>query len=164
MNPLMAVLVRGWRGREADVLAPPCPAVPRILAHPRTRHARTGVAAIRAPVRLDRSRRTWSNRSTFFEEGLMAAGPRERLAALISDVEKAAKQLRADVRKRAQAAPKNLETAAARLRKGAADVAGQVEKYVHDLRVNLEGQRTAPRRKAKTTRTRRARSKTTRSA
>jgi hypothetical protein len=97
------------------------------------------------------------------EEGVMAAGPRERLTALISDVEKAAKQLRADIRKRAQAAPKNMETAAKRLRKGAADVAGQVEKYVHDLRVNLEGRPAAPRRKAKTAGTRRGR-KTARSA
>jgi hypothetical protein len=62
---------------------------------------------------------------------------------LIRDAEKALKQLRADIRKRAQAAPKNLEAAAARLRKGAADIAGQVKKYVHDLRVNLEGKKPA---------------------
>jgi hypothetical protein len=79
----------------------------------------------------------------------MAAGPRERLGSLIKDVEKAAKQLRADIRKRAQAAPKNMETAANRLRKGAADVAGQVEKYVHDLRVGLEGAKPQARQAAK---------------
>jgi len=91
----------------------------------------------------------------------MAAGPRERLAALIRDVEKAARQLRGDIQKRAQAAPKSMEAAAMRLRKGAADIAGQVEKYIHDLRVGLEGKptrraaRRAPARKA--TRRRRAR-------
>lgn len=78
----------------------------------------------------------------------MAAGPRERLGALIRDVEKAARQLRTDISKRAQAAPKSMEEAASRLRKGAADIAGQVEKYIHDLRVGLEGKKAAPRRKA----------------
>ncbi|MGH7786660.1 MAG: hypothetical protein ACRERC_07320 [Candidatus Binatia bacterium] len=87
----------------------------------------------------------------------MAAGPRERLASLIKDVEKAAKQLRADIRKRAQAAPKSMEKAADALRKGAADIAGQVEKYVHDLRMNLEGKKPAkPRKAAARTKTRRA--------
>lgn len=79
----------------------------------------------------------------------MAAGPRERLASLIRDVEKAARQLRADIRKRAQAAPKSMEAAAMRLRKGAADIAGQVERYVHDLRVGLEGRKPAAKRTAK---------------
>lgn len=79
----------------------------------------------------------------------MAAGPRERLATLIRDVEKAARQLRNDIRKRAQAAPKNMEAAASALRKGAAEIAGQVEKYLHDLRVGLEGRKAAPRRAAK---------------
>jgi len=69
----------------------------------------------------------------------MAATPRERLAALIRDVEKAARQLRADVQKRAQAAPKSMEAASARLRKGAADIAGQVERYMRDVRVGLQG-------------------------
>ncbi len=79
----------------------------------------------------------------------MAAGPRERLASLIRDVEKAARQLRADIRKRAQAAPKSMEAAAMRLRKGAADIAGQVERYLHDLRVGLEGRKPAPKRRVK---------------
>jgi hypothetical protein len=96
----------------------------------------------------------------------MATGPRERLAAMISDVEKAARQLRADIRKRAQAAPKSMEEAAKRLRKGAADVTGQVERYLHDLRVNLEGRsktvrRTAA-RKTKSGTARRARTRTKR--
>jgi hypothetical protein len=79
----------------------------------------------------------------------MAAGPRERLGSLIKDVEKAARQLRNDIRKRAAAAPKSMEAAATRLRKGAADIAGQVEKYVHDLRVGLEGKKPAAKRPAK---------------
>ena len=93
----------------------------------------------------------------------MAAAPRDRLAALIRDAEKALKQLRTDIRKRAQAAPKSLEEAASRLRKGAADIAGQVEKYVHDLRLNLEGRKPAAakrrpaRRKTARKRTARAR-------
>src|SRR5262245_36584026 len=77
----------------------------------------------------------------------MAAGPRERLAALIRDVERAARQLRADIQQRAaQAAPRSMEVAAMRLRRGAADIAGQVERYIHDLRVGLEGRKAAPRR------------------
>lgn len=75
----------------------------------------------------------------------MAAGPRERLAALIRDAEKTLRQIRTDIRKRAAAAPKNLEAATMRLRKGAAEIAGQVEKYVHDLRVGLEGKPAARR-------------------
>lgn len=97
----------------------------------------------------------------------MAAGPRERLSTLIGDVERAAKQLRTDIRKRAQAAPRNMEAAAKRLRKGAADVAGQVERYVHELRMNLEGHARSARPKTKTTRratTRRTTAKRTRSA
>lgn len=77
----------------------------------------------------------------------MAAGPRERIASLIKDVEKSARQLRSDIRKRAQSAPKNLQALGDRLRKGGADIAKQVEKYVHDLRVSLEG---APAPKKKT--------------
>lgn len=79
---------------------------------------------------------------------MAAAGPRERITALIRDVEKAARQLRTDIGKRAQAAPKNMEAAAAALRKGAADIAGQVEKYIHGLRVGLEGRKPAARRAA----------------
>lgn len=69
----------------------------------------------------------------------MAKGPQDRIATLIRDVEKAAKQLRADIRKRAQAAPKNLERLADRIRKSGVDIAKQVERYVHELRVSLEG-------------------------
>jgi len=69
----------------------------------------------------------------------MAAGPQDRIARLIRDVEKAAKQLRREFRKRAKAAPKNLQAVADRLRKGGLDVFAQVEKYVHELRVSLAG-------------------------
>ena len=100
------------------------------------------------------------------EEERMATGPRERLAAMISDVEKTARQLRADIRKRAQAAPKSMEEAARRLRKGAADVTGQVERYLHDLRINLEGRsrssHRASTRKTKSATGRRTRTRTKR--
>ncbi|MEO8606006.1 MAG: hypothetical protein ABI629_25775 [bacterium] len=106
----------------------------------------------------------WSKRDIDrLQEDGMVAGPRERIASLIKDVEKAGKQLRSDIRKRVQTAPKNLQAVADRMRKGGADVAAQVEKYVHDLRVSLEPARrakpkraaapkrkkAAPRRKAK---------------
>jgi hypothetical protein len=64
---------------------------------------------------------------------------------LVRDAEKSLRQIRNDIRKRAAAAPKNLEAAAQRLRKGAAEIAGQVERYVHDLRVGLEGTKPAAR-------------------
>jgi hypothetical protein len=41
-----------------------------------------------------------------------------------------------------------MEQAARALRRGAAEIAGQVEKYVHEIRVNLEGRRPAPPRAA----------------
>jgi len=68
---------------------------------------------------------------------------------MIRDVEKASRQLRADIQKRASAAPRSMESAAQRLRKGAADVTRQVEKYVHDLRVGLEGKKPAAKRSAR---------------
>jgi hypothetical protein len=57
---------------------------------------------------------------------------------LIRDLEKAAKQLRSDIRQRAQAAPKQLQRLADRLRQGGADLARQVEDYARELRVSLE--------------------------
>ena len=79
----------------------------------------------------------------------MAAGPRERIASLVKDVEKSAKQLRSDIRKRTQSAPKSLQQLGDRLRKGGAEVAAQVEKYVHEFRLSLEGaaKKAAPARK-----------------
>jgi hypothetical protein len=64
----------------------------------------------------------------------------DRVGALIADVEALAKRLRADIRKRAEAAGllKNLQAAANQLRKRAAMAAAQVEKYVHQIRKELE--------------------------
>ncbi len=67
----------------------------------------------------------------------MATKRGDRIAALIKDVEAIAKRLRADVRKRTKGS--GLQKAADRLRKQAAVVAGYVEKYAHEIRMELEG-------------------------
>ncbi len=90
----------------------------------------------------------------------MATGPQDRIAKLIRDVEQAAKQLRTDIRKRAQAAPKELERLADRIRKSGVDIAKQVERYVHELRISLEGGK-APKRGGTARRTTTAKRKTT---
>ena len=76
----------------------------------------------------------------------------DRIAVLIKDVEKVLKTLRTDVRKRALASPlaKDLQGAAGRLRKQAAAVAGQVEKYAHEIRKELEkaNKKSAPKKVA----------------
>jgi len=90
----------------------------------------------------------WFTQHSTSEEDAMAAGPRERIASLIKDVEKAARQLRSDIRKRTKAAPKSLQGLGDRMRKGGAEVAAQVEKYVHEFRLSLEGAKPAPKRKA----------------
>ncbi len=89
----------------------------------------------------------------------MAKKSGDRISILIKDVEKAAKQLRTGIRKRAKAAPRSLESAANRLRRGAADIARLVEKYVHEIRVELEGAK-KPARKAAPKRKKTARKKT----
>jgi ABC-type transporter Mla subunit MlaD len=76
----------------------------------------------------------------------------DRIGALIADVEKVAKRLRADIRKRAEATGllKNLNAMANQLRKRAAAAAAQVEKYVHEIRKELEaGAKKAPAAKRK---------------
>ncbi len=77
----------------------------------------------------------------------------DRIAELIKDVEAVAKRLRSDVRKRAAASKltKSLQDTASSLRKQAAEVAGHVEKYVHEIRTELEkgSKKTAPKRKKK---------------
>jgi hypothetical protein len=85
-----------------------------------------------------------------------AMTPSDRLNALIKDVEALARRLQTDIRKRVQAAAllKNLQSAANRLRKQAAAAAAQVEKYVRELRKDLErsskpAKRAKPVRKAK---------------
>ena len=81
----------------------------------------------------------------------MAKVKTDGLAAVVRDVEKLAKQLRADIRKRATAAglPKTLQAAAGQLRKRAAVAAAQVEKYVHTVRTELEHSGKAPAKRAK---------------
>jgi hypothetical protein len=73
----------------------------------------------------------------------MAAKKRgeDRIGALVREVEALAKRLRADIGKRARAAgvEKRLRTTADRMRKLAASVAAQVEKYAHEIRKELEG-------------------------
>jgi hypothetical protein len=84
------------------------------------------------------------------------AGKREvdRIGELIGEVEALAKRLGREVRKRARAAgiPRDLQGMAARLRKRAASVAAQVEKYAHRLRLELEagakaGKRARPKKR-----------------
>jgi len=64
----------------------------------------------------------------------------DRIGALVRELETVAKRLRADIRRRAAAGGilKQLESGANQLRKRAAAVAAQVEKYVHELRMELE--------------------------
>ena len=70
----------------------------------------------------------------------MAKTRGDGIGAMIREVEDLAKRLRTDVRKRVAAVgvPKDLPVVAAKLRKRAAAAAEQVEKYVHQLRVELE--------------------------
>ncbi|HVM95220.1 MAG TPA: hypothetical protein VMT89_02470 [Candidatus Acidoferrales bacterium] len=79
--------------------------------------------------------------------------PSDRVGRLVADVEALAKRLRSDVRKRVKGAglPKRLQKAANDLRKRAAFAAAQVEKYVHQIRKELEGapQKAPKRRKPK---------------
>lgn len=71
----------------------------------------------------------------------MAKRRGDQIARIVAEVESVAKRLRADVRKRVKERPllKTLQKAAERLRERAATAAGQVEKYVHEIRVELEG-------------------------
>jgi len=64
----------------------------------------------------------------------------DRIHGLIKDVEALAKGLRSNLRKRANVSGvlKEVQKAADRLRRQAATTAGQVEKYVHSIRKELE--------------------------
>jgi hypothetical protein len=87
----------------------------------------------------------------------MAAKKRsDEAGALVADVEALAKRLRTAIRKRRKALPKELKTMAVRLQKRAAQAAGQVEKYVHEIRVDLEGKAKAAKRPARRTASMRA--------
>ena len=84
----------------------------------------------------------------------------DRIRGLIKEVESLAKGLRADLRKRADVTPvlKEVQKAADRMRRQAGAAAGQVEKYVHSIRKELEKgtkKKTATKKRAarKTTKT-----------
>ena len=69
----------------------------------------------------------------------MTKTPYGRLAEVLDEVEALSKRLRTDMRRVARdiGMKRNLEQAAAALRKQAALVAGRVERYVHGLRLEL---------------------------
>ena len=80
----------------------------------------------------------------------MANKKTDRLAEVIKEIEALAKRLRADLRRAASEAglTKNLERAAAALRKQAVAVAAQVEKYAHEVRMELLKSMKAPKKPA----------------
>lgn len=70
----------------------------------------------------------------------MARKRKDQITRTVAEVELAAKRLRADVRKQVRKRPllNALLKAAQRLRERAAALAGQMEKYVHQMRMELE--------------------------
>jgi hypothetical protein len=81
----------------------------------------------------------------------MAAKKSDRLAEVIREIEALAKRLRVDLRRAARETglTKNLEKAATALRKRAAMVAAQVEKYAREVRVELSKAPKTPKRARK---------------
>ena len=83
----------------------------------------------------------------------MATKKSDRLAEVIKEVEALAKRLRADLRRAANETglTKRLERAAAALRKQAASVAAQVEKYAHEVKLEFSRplRKAVPKRTAK---------------
>jgi hypothetical protein len=77
---------------------------------------------------------------------------RDEVRSLIEEVEGLAKGLRSSLRKQAAALPKDLKALAGRLRKRAAHAAGQVEKYAHEIRIELENGKKKPGRMKRTAR------------
>ena len=77
----------------------------------------------------------------------MATKRKARIAEVIKDLESRARRLRADLRRvaRQTGLARNMERAAAALRKQAALVAAQIERYLHELRMELV-KSTAPKR------------------
>lgn len=63
---------------------------------------------------------------------------RGQISTMIREVERAAKQIRNEVRKQYSATPKVLDQAASQLRRGAAEAAYQVERYIREVRMDLE--------------------------
>lgn len=68
----------------------------------------------------------------------MAKTVRGQISAMIRDVEKAARQIRTEVRKQYNVTPKVLDQAASQLRRGAAEAAYQVERYIREVRMDLQ--------------------------
>ncbi len=68
----------------------------------------------------------------------MAKTVRGQISETIRDVEKALRQLRSEVQKQYDATPKVLDQAASQLRRGAAEAAYQVERYIREVRMDLE--------------------------
>ena len=79
----------------------------------------------------------------------MAKNVPDRLSVVIGEVEAIAKRLRADIRKAATASglERRIRVAARRLQKHAAQVALQVERYAHQLRLELESSGRKPARR-----------------
>jgi hypothetical protein len=71
----------------------------------------------------------------------MASKKPDRVAEVIREIEGLAKRLRAELRRAAREAglTKRLQVTAAALRKRAAFAAAQVERYAHELRMELAG-------------------------
>ena len=80
----------------------------------------------------------------------MATKRGDRINKLVKEVEDLAKRIRTELRKMARQSglPRELERAGIRLRKQAAAAAGQVEKYVHELRMELQGKKVSAKRTA----------------
>src|SRR5690606_1800790 len=76
---------------------------------------------------------------------------RKQISDMIREVERAAKQIRNEFRKQYKATPKVLDQAASQMRRGAAEAAYQVERYIRDFRMDLTG--TTPRKKTAKKRT-----------
>ena len=111
------------------------------------RPEQTGIGVLTTRRARDTEHRTSRKEKT------MVSKSRDLISRLIRDVEKTTRQLNVHVRKRAKGAPKELEAAARKLRQGAAQVARQVEKYAHGIRLELEGRGSTRRKPAgKTTR------------
>jgi hypothetical protein len=104
-----------------------------------------------APFVQYRSMRSRDEPTSETQEDTMRKRKTDGIAAVVREVEKLAKQIRADIRKRATAAglPKTLTAAAAQLRKRAAVAAAQVEKYVHTVRTDLERGNKGPAKRSK---------------
>ncbi len=66
---------------------------------------------------------------------------KDQIGSLIREVETLTKGLRDALRKQAESLPKDIQKIADRLRKRAVMVAAQVEKYAHEVRVELEGEK-----------------------